>query len=113
MALAGSSFHSYLAAGITAYLVAQSLLIIGGNLRLLVFDDQLQAVLPQRGVAGDFPGPFDAAEFIGDERDMLARFFERLHQLQDSLRFRHDERCYHQILESHPDTSGEVAAPLQ
>ncbi len=31
----GSSFHSYLAAGLTAYLVAQSVLIIGGNLRLL------------------------------------------------------------------------------
>ena len=31
----GSSFHSYLAAGVTAYLVAQSVLIIGGNLRLL------------------------------------------------------------------------------
>ena len=32
---AGSTFHSYLAAGLTAYLVAQSVLIIGGNLRLL------------------------------------------------------------------------------
>jgi cell division protein FtsW (lipid II flippase) len=31
----GSTFHSYLAAGLTAYLVAQSVLIIGGNLRLL------------------------------------------------------------------------------
>ncbi len=31
----GSSFHAYLAAGLTAYLVAQSVLIIGGNLRLL------------------------------------------------------------------------------
>jgi len=30
-----STFHSYLAAGLTAYLVAQSVLIIGGNLRLL------------------------------------------------------------------------------
>ena len=31
----GSTFHSYLAAGLTACLVAQSVLIIGGNLRLL------------------------------------------------------------------------------
>jgi cell division protein FtsW (lipid II flippase) len=31
----GSAFHSYLAAGLTAYLVAQGVLIIGGNLRLL------------------------------------------------------------------------------
>jgi len=31
---ASNSFHSYLAAGLIAYLVAQSVLIIGGNLRL-------------------------------------------------------------------------------